>query len=85
MSGFSKKVVFVLGDLGDLAGMVDEKLLKRDCVPEDDIVSVVSNRVGRERVKQSYCNERNWCSLDVLFEMVFEIKETNGATSNHPC
>lgn len=40
MSGFSKKVVLVLGDLGDLAGMVDEKLPKRDGVPVDDIVSV---------------------------------------------
>ena len=70
MSGFSKKVVFVLGDLGDLAGIVDEKLPKRDAVPEDDIVSVVSIMMGGKRVKQSYCKKKNWCSLDVLFEMV---------------
>ncbi len=53
MSGFSKKVVFVLGDLGDFAGMVDEKLPKREVVPEDDIVFVVSRVewVGRETDK----------------------------------
>lgn len=66
MSGFSKKVVFVLGDLGDLAGMVVEKLPKRDGVPVDDIVSVVSSRMGWKRVKQSYCNKKNWCKLDVF-------------------
>ena len=57
MSGFSKKVVLVLGDLGDLAGMVDEKLPKRDGVPVDDIVSVISSRMAWKRVKQSYCNK----------------------------